>query len=176
MSALDEAVAYPDVVSYPAAILPAAMAQLQLLDSTAPRKRARRHGSGPRRSLRVVGLFAGIGGIELGLSRAGHESLLMCEIDRTARAVLDARFPEVRKHDDVTTLERLPRETDLVAAGFPCQDLSQAGKTAGIAGSRSGLVGEVFRLLERTRVPWLLLENVPFMLQLAKGQALDVII
>jgi DNA (cytosine-5)-methyltransferase 1 len=123
-----------------------------------------------------VGLFAGIGGVELGLSRAGHESLLLCEIDPTARAVLDARFPAVKKHDDVTTLRALPRGTDLVAAGFPCQDLSQAGKTAGIAGSRSGLVGEVFRLLEGQRVPWLLLENVPFMLQLAKGQALDVII
>src|SRR5262249_43455119 len=69
-----------------------------------------------------------------------------------------------------------PRGTQLVAAGFPCQDLSQAGKTKGIEGSRSGLVAEVFRLLARDRVPWLLLENVPFMLQLAGGRALDVII
>jgi DNA (cytosine-5)-methyltransferase 1 len=152
------------------------MAQLELIQPAARRKRSRRVNQREPRSLRVVGLFAGIGGIELGLSRAGHESLLLCEIDRTAKAVLDARFPDVKKHDDVTTLEKLPRGTDLVAAGFPCQDLSQAGKTAGIAGSKSGLVGEVFRLLERTRVPWLLLENVPFMLQLAKGQALDVII
>ncbi len=70
----------------------------------------------------------------------------------------------------------LPEGTQLLAAGFPCQDLSQAGKTAGIAGPRSGLVGEVFRLLRTQRVPLVLLENVPFMLQLAKGQALGVIV
>src|SRR5262249_20157701 len=63
----------------------------------------------------------------------------------------------------------------LVAAGFPCQDLSQAGKTTGIAGARSGLVGEVLRLLEAHRTPWVLLENVPFMLQLARGEAMNVI-
>jgi DNA (cytosine-5)-methyltransferase 1 len=69
----------------------------------------------------------------------------------------------------------LPNETTLLAAGFPCQDLSQAGKTMGIAGARSGLVGEVFRLIERHRTPWVLLENVPFMLQLGRGEAMNVI-
>lgn len=126
--------------------------------------------------LKFAGLFAGIGGIELGLSRAGHESLLLCENEPGARAVLDARFPAIRKHDDVRTLVELPFGTDLVAAGFPCQDLSQAGKTRGIKGARSGLVGEVFRLVSKRRVPWLVLENVPFMLQLAKGEALEVIV
>lgn len=124
----------------------------------------------------MVGLFAGIGGLELGLSRSGHESLLVCELDRAARAVLDARLPDVAKHDDVRTLGALPQGTELVVAGFPCQDLSQAGQTRGIAGARSGLVGEVFRLLRSSQVPWLVLENVPFMLQLAQGQALDVIV
>jgi DNA (cytosine-5)-methyltransferase 1 len=126
--------------------------------------------------LPTVGLFAGIGGLELGLARAGHESLLLCEIDRAARAVLDARLPEVDKHDDIRTLRALPEGTQLVAAGFPCQDLSQAGQTRGIEGARSGLVGEVFRLLRKSRVPWLVLENVPFMLQLSRGQALEVIV
>jgi DNA (cytosine-5)-methyltransferase 1 len=126
--------------------------------------------------LSAVGLFAGIGGIELGLGRAGHESLLLCEIEQGARAVLDARFPGVAKKDDVTTLRALPVETELLAAGFPCQDLSQAGKTVGIEGSRSGLIGEVFRLIRRKRVQWLLIENVPFMLRLARGQALEVIV
>jgi DNA (cytosine-5)-methyltransferase 1 len=79
-------------------------------------------------------------------------------------------------HDDVRGLTTLPRETVLLAGGFPCQDLSQAGKTAGISGPQSGLIGEVFRLLEKQRVPWLFLENVPFMLQLGGGRALDVII
>jgi DNA (cytosine-5)-methyltransferase 1 len=128
------------------------------------------------RTLPMVGLFAGIGGLELGLARSGHEALLVCELDRGARAVLDARLPNVGKHDDVCTLRALPKETQLVAAGFPCQDLSQAGQTRGIEGARSGLVGEVFRLLRKSQVPWVVLENVPFMLQLAQGQALAVIV
>ena len=69
---------------------------------------------------------------------------------------------------------RLPTETSLVVAGFPCQDLWQAGKT-GDRGRRSGLMGEVFRLIEAQRTPWVLLENVPFMLQLGRGKAMDVI-
>jgi DNA (cytosine-5)-methyltransferase 1 len=124
----------------------------------------------------VAGLFAGIGGIELGLRRAGHESRLLCELDPGASAVLADRFPGVELHGDVRSLLTLARDVELLTAGFPCQDLSQAGRTAGIAGARSGLVHEVFRLLEKCKVPWLLLENVPFMLQLARGEALGVII
>jgi DNA (cytosine-5)-methyltransferase 1 len=126
--------------------------------------------------LKIAGLFAGIGGLELGLHRAGHETALLCEIEPGARAVLTERFPGLKQHDDIRTLESLPRDVTLVTAGFPCQDLSQAGKTAGIEGSRSGLVGEVFRLLRRRPTEWLILENVPFMLQLSKGRALDVIV
>jgi DNA (cytosine-5)-methyltransferase 1 len=126
--------------------------------------------------LASVGLFAGIGGLELGLHRAGHQVGMFCEIEPTARAVLEARFPGIPVHDDVTTLPGLPVGTELLAGGFPCQDLSQAGKTAGIAGSRSGLVGHVFRLLEQRPVKWVLLENVPFMLQLSKGRAMEVIV
>ena len=128
------------------------------------------------RPLSVAGLFAGVGGIELGLRRAGHEAALLCELDVGANAVLGARFPGVPLHADVRGLGQLPRSVELLTAGFPCQDLSQAGQTRGIAGARSGLVREVFRLLEARPVPWLLLENVPFMLQLARGEALDVII
>lgn len=129
-----------------------------------------------KRSFQICGLFAGIGGVELGMHRAGHRSSLLCEIEPGARAVLSASFPDVPLHDDICTLPKLPRGTDLVTAGFPCQDLSQAGRTKGIKGARSGLVGEVFRLIEKQRVPWLVLENVPFMLQLARGEALEVIV
>jgi DNA (cytosine-5)-methyltransferase 1 len=125
---------------------------------------------------RVAGLFAGIGGFELGLTRAGHETLLLCENDPGANAILDAHFPATQRHGDVRTLEELPGSTDLIAAGFPCQDLSQAGKTAGITGKNSSLIGAVFELLRRRPVRWLLLENVPFMLQLANGRALAVIV
>lgn len=126
--------------------------------------------------LKVAGLFAGIGGIELGLSRAGHRTMLLCENDPAAQAVLRARFPNTKLVSDVRELRELPRGTNMIAAGFPCQDLSQAGDTRGIKGSRSGLVGEVFRLLETHDVPWLLLENVPFMLQLGRGSAMDFIV
>jgi DNA (cytosine-5)-methyltransferase 1 len=126
-----------------------------------------------RARLSVVGLFAGIGGIEVGFQRAGHESALLCEIDPHARAVLEARFPDVPLISDVRDLPALPR-ADVIAAGFPCQDLSQAGRTAGIAGRQSGLVSEVFRLIDDpARAPkWLVLENVPFMLQLHRGEAM----
>ena len=124
-----------------------------------------------KRRLRVAGLFAGIGGIEQGLHLAGHRTELLCEFDESARAVLAHHFPNVTLASDIRDLHALP-PVDLVTAGFPCQDLSQAGKTAGIGGTQSGLVGEVFRLIERADVRWLLLENVPFMLQLDKGKAM----
>lgn len=146
------------------------------LAGTELRPRVREPKARARRALSTVGLFAGIGGIELGLGDAGHEPRLLCEIMPTARAVLETRFPGVRLEADVTELRALPRDTELLTAGFPCQDLSQAGLTRGIDGAQSSLVGRVFELLQRRRVPWVLLENVPFMLQLASGRALDVII
>jgi len=126
--------------------------------------------------LHTVGLFAGVGGIEVGLERAGHKVQALCEIDDGGVQVLEKHFHGVSLYRDVTSLRSLPRSADLLAAGFPCQDLSQAGRTAGIRGSQSGLVGHVFRLLEKKRVPWVLIENVPFMLQLARGRALGVIV
>ena len=121
----------------------------------------------------MVGLFAGIGGLELGLGSHGWKTELLCEIDAGAQAVLRTRFADVPLHSDVTRLRSLPQRTELVAAGFPCQDLSQAGRTAGITGSRSSLVDEVFRLVKRKQGPrWLVIENVPFMLQLARGSAM----
>jgi DNA (cytosine-5)-methyltransferase 1 len=126
--------------------------------------------SPPARSLRVAGLFAGIGGIEQGLKNAGHRTELLCENDEAAAAVLGHHFEAPLAHD-VRELEGVG-DVDLVAAGFPCQDLSQAGRTAGITGGRSGLVQEVFRLMNDSSAEWLLLENVPFMLQLERGEAM----
>lgn len=128
------------------------------------------------KKLRVVGLFSGIGGFELGLHRAGHKTLLLCENEPGAQVVLRAHFPEVSQHPDVRDLTVLPPRTDLLVGGFPCQDLSQAGKTVGINGAQSSLVGELLRLARSNDVPWLLLENVSFMLQLAKGEALEFIV
>jgi len=126
--------------------------------------------------MKVAGLFAGIGGFELGMGSAGHQSSLLCEIWAPARAVLAARMPHAPLEGDIADLTDLPSEVEAVVAGFPCQDLSQAGTTAGIAGSRSGLVGHVFRLLDRRRAAWVVLENVSFMLQLDSGRGLSLLV
>lgn len=120
-------------------------------------------------------MFAGIAGFEIGLARAGFATILTCESDPAAVAVLEAHV-DAPNHLDIRTLRSLPRETELISAGFPCQDLSQAGMVAGIRGDRSGLVNEVLRLLEAERTPWLLIENVPFMLHLQGGAALTLIV
>jgi DNA (cytosine-5)-methyltransferase 1 len=124
----------------------------------------------------AIGLFAGIGGIELGLSKVGFQTELICEIDPGASEVLKHRFG-MAVQPDIRMLRAFPK-VDLIAAGFPCQDLSQAGRTAGIVGKQSRLIGEVFkRLRSRTNGPrWLLLENVPFMLQLQRGRAMRYLV
>lgn len=127
------------------------------------------HSSAP---LKVASLFSGIGGIELGLRAAGHEVELFVERDACARKVLENQFSGVALHDDVTTLKALPRQIDLLAAGFPCQDISQAGRVGGLAGTRSGLVEHVFRLLKKRPVRWVLLENVAFLLRAKRGRVL----
>lgn len=124
--------------------------------------------------MRVAGLFAGIGGLELGLEAGGNETVLLCEKDAAAKRVLAHRFPGVPLRADITVLASLPR-VDLLAAGFPCTDLSQVGRTRGISGSESGLVDHLFRLVDRARKKpeWVLLENVPFMLRLDRGKAIS---
>lgn len=134
--------------------------------------------------IRVAGLFAGIGGIELGFHRAlgdGVETVFLCESWDAAQSVLAKRFPGTRIHSDVRDLTKLPSRVDILVAGFPCTDLSQAGRTAGISGSASGLVTHVFDALRlareaKKRLPWLLIENVPNMLALDNGKAMTYLI
>jgi DNA (cytosine-5)-methyltransferase 1 len=126
--------------------------------------------------MNVAGLFAGIGGFELGLERGGCKTSLLCDVLPASEAVLRARFPSVEFRRDIRALRSLPGDVDVVTGGFPCQDLSQAGRTAGLSGARSGLIGEVFRLLGRRRVPTVIVENVPFMLQLGGGDAIRAIV
>lgn len=129
--------------------------------------------------MRVAGLFAGIGGFEHGFHLAGHETVLLCEIRSGAQAVLREKFPDVRIEPDVRELATIPKGVDILCAGFPCQDLSQAGRTTGLAGEQSGLIHSVFRTLRksiRTKPQFLVLENVPFMLQLHGGAAMRTIL
>jgi DNA (cytosine-5)-methyltransferase 1 len=127
--------------------------------------------------MQVASIFSGIGGFEVGLERAGHTTRLLCEIDAGAKAVLRARLdPSIELCDDVTSLRRIPPEIDLLVAGFPCINLSLAGYKQGIEGPHSSLVRHVFRLLERKRVPTVVLENVPFMLHLNHGEGMQILL
>lgn len=128
--------------------------------------------------MRFASLFSGIGGFELGLTTSGHTPQLLCEIWDPAVAVLSHHFSDVPLTRDVREVggQSLPANLDLLTAGFPCTDLSQAGMTTGIRGENSGLVYQVFRILHAQTVPWVVLENVPFMLQLSKGEAMGVIV
>lgn len=125
---------------------------------------------------RMASLFAGIGGFDLAFKKAGIPTSLMCEIDPVAQHVLKKRFPKVNLIDDVRSVSELPNNTDILCAGFPCQDLSSAGEKMGMSGDRSSLVTEVLRILELNRTEWVLFENVPFMLRLNKGEAISTII
>lgn len=105
-------------------------------------------------------LFSGIGGIDLGLERAGMTPLWQCEIEPYCRAVLRRHFPGVPCYDDVRLIDATAPRPDLICGGFPCQDISYAGKGAGLEGARSGLWYEFARIAETLRPSYLLIENV----------------
>jgi DNA (cytosine-5)-methyltransferase 1 len=111
--------------------------------------------------MRIGSLFSGIGGFELGLESAipGAHTVWQCEIDPYARQVLAKHWPDVPCFEDITTLEEVP-PVDLICGGFPCQDISSAGKGAGINGTRSGLFFELMRVVRMARPQWVCLENV----------------
>lgn len=129
----------------------------------------------PSTQLSVAGLFAGIGGVELGLQASGMHTKLLCEWWEPAQAVLEHHFPDVPLHDDIQTLKALP-DVDVVTAGFPCTDLSQAGRTAGIHGKASGMIKNLFDLLETASPRWVVIENVRNMLSLDRGTAMEYLV
>lgn len=118
------------------------------------------------RKLRVLDLFSGIGGFSLGLERTGgFETVAFCEIEDFPRRVLAKHWPAVPCYPDVRELTAKQLATDGIAAdvicgGFPCQDLSIAGRRAGIEAERSGLWGEVARLVGEVRPSYVIVENV----------------
>ncbi len=117
--------------------------------------------------MRVLDLFSGIGGFALGLESVGMQTVAFCESDGYARRVLRRHWPDVWLYEDVRTLsaKRLKADgitgIDLICGGFPCQDISCAGKGAGIEGGRSGLWSEYARLIREVRPRWVFAENVP---------------
>lgn len=123
--------------------------------------------------MNVAGLFSGIGGFELAFSRAGFQPVLLCETDPSAEVVLKKHFADVDLWGDVSKLDRLPPNVDVLTAGFPCQDLSMVGPRKGISGPKSGVVEEMFRLITKTEIPTIVIENVYFMLHLDRGAAMN---
>lgn len=124
--------------------------------------------------MNVAGLFAGIGGLELGFSSSDFETKLLCEIDPVAQAVLKNNFKGVEVLSDVRDIIKLDN-IDILCAGFPCQDLSSSGLKKGISGNQSSLVDEVFRILEKSNIDYVVIENVKFMLHLNQGEAMEKI-
>jgi len=109
-----------------------------------------------------VSLFAGAGGFDIGFDAAGFRCLAQVEIDKTARAVLARHWPDVPRYEDVRTFGRDQVPTcDVLVGGFPCQDVSVAGKGKGLAGSRSGLFYEMTRIADELRPTYVVWENVP---------------
>jgi DNA (cytosine-5)-methyltransferase 1 len=106
--------------------------------------------------MKVLSLFSGVGGFDLGLEAAGMQTIYQCEWDKHATSILNKHWPDVPKWGDITTLTaseilRHGQMPDVVAWGSPCQDLSVAGKRAGLAGERSGLFHEGIRIIKELR-------------------------
>ena len=127
-------------------------------------------------TVNFVSLFAGVGGFDLGFEQAGMTCVGQVEIDKQARAILEQHWPNVPKHNDVRTAKewaddiKLRGNVQLVCGGFPCQDLSVAGRRAGLAGSRSGLFFDALDFAVYVGAEWLVLENVPGLLTSNNGQ------
>ena len=118
-------------------------------------------------------LFAGCGGMDLGLERAGMKCEWQVEIDERATRTLERHWPTTLRGSDVKEWTS-PPPVDVIAAGFPCQDISSAGKRGGIRASRSGLFFQIIRLVRESRVRprYLLLENVSALLERDLGVVL----
>jgi DNA (cytosine-5)-methyltransferase 1 len=128
--------------------------------------------------LKLLDLFSGIGGFSLGLERSGgFETVAFCEIEKYPRQVLTKHWPKVPCYDDIRTLTaaRLAADgiaVDAICGGFPCQDISTAGRGAGIGGERSGLWKEYARLIDELRPRYAIMENVAVL----RSRGLDVVL
>jgi DNA (cytosine-5)-methyltransferase 1 len=135
------------------------------------------------KQLTAVSLFAGVGGFDLALERNGVKVVASVEIDQKASAILAKQFPNSKLFNDIkgVTGEQLINagfdpENGIITGGFPCQDLSVAGKRAGLDGNRSGLFYEIVRLLDETKAKYFILENVVGLLSSNNGADMGAVI
>lgn len=129
--------------------------------------------------IRFASFFAGIGGFDLGLERAGMECVFQCEVNPFCQKVLKRHWPDVPLHGDIKVLnaDQVP-EADLWCGGFPCQDLSIAnqGKRRGLKGDRSGLFYKYAQLVKQAQPKWILVENVPGLLNSHQGEDFKILL
>jgi DNA (cytosine-5)-methyltransferase 1 len=130
-----------------------------------------------------VSLFAGIGGFDLAMQRQGVRVVASVEIDKNCNKVLAQHFPNTKQFNDITEVKGsdlieagFTPDRGIITGGFPCQDLSVAGKRAGLAGARSGLFWEAARIVEETQSNWFIIENVPGLLTSNSGADFGVVI
>ena len=130
-----------------------------------------------------VSLFAGVGGFDLAMERNGVKVVATVEIDKKCNEVLAKHFPTAKQFTDVQTVTGkelidagFNPARGIITGGFPCQDLSVAGKRAGLAGERSGLFWEIRRLVEETKTEWFILENVPGLLSSNGGKDFGIVL
>jgi DNA (cytosine-5)-methyltransferase 1 len=132
--------------------------------------------------MKAVSLFAGVGGFDLALQRNGVEVVASVEIDKHARKILEKQFPTTTHLEDVCNVtgkqlfELGFEQSGIIVGEFPCQDLSVAGKRAGLSGKRSGLFYEVARILDETKAQNFILENVPGLLSSNKGADMGAVV
>lgn len=128
--------------------------------------------------MNVLSLFSGVGGFDLGLERAGFTVSGQAEADDKAASVLRRHWPDVQFFNDVKEVNKHNVEItpDLICGGFPCQDLSLAGRRAGLGGARSGLWWEFHRIIEELTPQFVLIENVPGLLSSNRGQDMAAVV
>lgn len=131
----------------------------------------------PIKKLTVGSLFSGIGGFDLGFESVGMKTVWQVEIDSKCLEVLEKHFPDVKRYKDVKEVGKHNLETvDIICGGFPCQDLSVAGRREGLKGERSGLWYEFERIIGELKPEWVIVENVHGLLSSAKGRDFAIIL
>lgn len=128
---------------------------------------------------KIASFFAGIGGFDLGLERANMQVVFQCEINKFCSSVLKKNWPDIPLHDDINTLSHqdIP-ESNIWCGGFPCQDVSLAnqGKRKGLSGERSGLFFTYAKLIKERKPDWIIIENVPGLLNSNNGEDFRTVI